>query len=105
LRKQGSNWKQILQQNFAQDGVSKSIEEHEAEASSEESGRKARDRQSREKKIGSEGAIIAPISSKNVDRLEKGNSIMTKEPTTSRKKRSSQSKEPSPALIPKIQFP
>jgi hypothetical protein len=102
LIKQGRSWKQLLQQNFSQDGVSKSVEEHETEACSEESGRKLKDRESREKKTKSKGASISPSSSKLVDRLDKGKSVMTEDPTTSKKERSSQSKEPSPASIPKI---
>lgn len=42
LRKQGSIWKQLLQQKFSQEGVSKSIEEHETKACSEGSNRKTR---------------------------------------------------------------
>ena len=44
LRKQGSIWKQLLQQKFSQEGVSKSIEEHETKACTEGSSRKTRER-------------------------------------------------------------
>jgi len=42
LRKQGNSWKQLLQQNFSQEGVSKSIEEHETNPCSEGTSRKTR---------------------------------------------------------------
>jgi hypothetical protein len=47
LRKQGSSWKQLLQQKFSQEGVSKSIEEHETEACSEGSSRKTKKKKGR----------------------------------------------------------
>ena len=50
LRKQGSSWKQILQKTFAQEGVSKSIEEHETKACSEGSNRKTKEKKSEEVK-------------------------------------------------------
>jgi hypothetical protein len=52
LRKQDSGWKQILQQNVSQEGVSKSIEEQETEACSEGSSRNKMERKGNEKKFG-----------------------------------------------------
>ena len=49
LRKQGSSWKQILQQNVSQEGVSKSIEEQETEACSEGSSRNKMERKGKAK--------------------------------------------------------
>jgi hypothetical protein len=47
LIKQGSNSKKLLQQNFAQEGVSKSVEEHETKTCSEGSSRKAKKKKGR----------------------------------------------------------
>jgi hypothetical protein len=52
LRKQGSSWEQLLQHKFSQEGVSKSIEEHETEACSEGSSRKTN--KNKGKKLGGE---------------------------------------------------
>jgi hypothetical protein len=45
LRTQGGSWKQLLQQNFAQEGISKSVETQEAGIHSEGSRKKGKERQ------------------------------------------------------------
>jgi hypothetical protein len=105
LRKQGNSWKQLLQQKFSQEGVSKSIEEHETKACSEGSSRKTKERKIKGKKLGDEKDVVTPSSSQPVDRLDKDNSVMIEEPTASNKKRTSQSQKPSPALIHETKLP
>ena len=50
LRKQGSSWKQLLQQKFSQEGMSKSVEEQEIEVHSEGFNRKTK--KNKGKKLG-----------------------------------------------------
>jgi hypothetical protein len=101
LRKQGNSLKQLLQQIFSQEGVSKSTEEHETKACSEGSSRKRNEEKRKGKKLGGEEALVTPISSQTVDRLDKDKSVMIEEPTASKKKNTSQSQKPSPTVIPK----
>jgi hypothetical protein len=83
---------------FSQEGVSKSIEEHETEACSEGSSRKTK--KNKGKKLGGEEVVVTPSSSQPVDKLDKDKSVM-EEPTASKKKKTSQSQKTSPTLIPK----
>jgi hypothetical protein len=100
LIKQGSNWKQI-QQIFSQEGVYKSIEEHETKTCTEGSSRKTKERNnSRDEEV-----VITPSSSQPIDRLDTDNFVMIEEPTTSNKNRTSQSQKPSPTLIPETKLP
>lgn len=57
------------------------------------------------KKLGNEEAVVTSSSSQPVDGLDEGKSVMIEEPTTSRRKRTSQSQKPTPALVPKTQLP
>jgi hypothetical protein len=61
LRKQGSIWKQLLQEKFSQEGMSKSIEEKETKVYNEGSSRKTK--KNKGNNLGGEEATITPISS------------------------------------------
>jgi hypothetical protein len=61
LRTQGGIWKQLLQQNFSQEGMSKSVEEQEAGIHSDGSRKKA-NKDRRKASRGKEG-IVTPSSS------------------------------------------
>jgi hypothetical protein len=98
LRKQGSSWKQLLQQKISREGMFKFVEEQETEVHSEGSSRKTR--KNKGKKLGGEEAIVTPISSQPIDELDKDNFVV-EDPTASKKKKTSQSQKISPTLIPK----
>jgi hypothetical protein len=98
LKKQGSSWKQLLQQNFAQEGMSKYVEEQETEVHSEGSSRKTKKKKG--KKLGGEESTVTPSSSHPIDELEKDKYVV-EEPTASKNKKASQSQKISPTLIPK----
>jgi hypothetical protein len=101
LRKRGSSWKKLLTENFAQEEVSKSVEENVTGECSKESGRKKGGSKNKRKKPSNEVDIVGPSSPKSVSKLDKGKTIVLEEPPASRVKRSSKTKKPCPDLSTK----
>jgi hypothetical protein len=58
LRTQGGSWKQLLQQNFAQEGMSKSVEAQEAGIHSE--GSRKKENKDRRKASGVKKTLLHP---------------------------------------------
>jgi hypothetical protein len=98
LRTQGGIWKQLIQHNFDQEGMSKSVEAQEAGIHSEGSRKKAK--KDIRKTSGSKENTATPSSSQPIERLETEKFVVG-EPATSRKKKATQSQKISPISIQK----
>jgi hypothetical protein len=98
LRTQGGSWKKLIQLNFSQERISKSVETQEAGIHSE--GSRKKEKKDKRKTSGGKEDTVTSSSSQPIEKSVTKKFVVGG-PTTSRKRKATQSHKISPILIHK----